>query len=557
MRVFSKIGTKKLLALMLITGLIFQFCCILSPQDVYAQEPESPALVEIGKDTTIKAIVIAPGKYNSEVVEFKYSLAKCGGPVLTWTDEPTKSQTVTWILPNTVSQAGIQYMEAENFEGNFNEAQYKGINGEKFGQDYNRFFVQLTQLSPNTEYVYRVENEDGWGEECYFKTATQTDKFSFIYLGDTQQEPDISLGYDHLEEILCSAYDESQSLVLLGGDLTDKSGDENEWFQFVNSISKVSSQISIMPTMGNHDGSCYLNFFNLPTNGPEGLKKRFYSFDYGDAHFVILDSNNNARPEAREWLQNDLKNTSKKWKFAVFHHPAYPTHSDYKTDMQAGSIQENWVPILEQHDVDMVFVGHQHMYMRTYPIRDGEFFEKPEDGVVYVMGNASPKTYQNHHDFDYIAEIESGSNFQTIEIDNDILTITSVNTGGEVIDKYIIDKRQDKEFLYELDVSESDDYMKEETESKIALTLKQGATGFKYFRATVKAITKEKLDQLEIVFIHSRNNIQQDLNAIQVDPDAKKINAKAGFNIKPGDVIKIYMVDELTNETDRNPIILR
>ena len=54
-------------------------------------------------------------------------------------------------------------MIAEDFRGNFDEAQYKEINGEKFGQDYNCFSAQLSQLSPNTEYVYRIENKGSWG----------------------------------------------------------------------------------------------------------------------------------------------------------------------------------------------------------------------------------------------------------------------------------------------------------------------------------------------------------------------------------------------------------
>ena len=409
---------------------------IIAPR--WERDGRSNQPIEINKTTTIKAVIIGPGKHNSDVVELKYEVGSYSGAVLTWTDDPMKSQAITWLLPNTVSRAKIQYMIAKDFKGNFNGAQFQEIEGEKFGQNYNRFTVQLTQLTPDTEYVYRVENEDGRGEPCYFKTAAQTDKFSFIYLGDSQQERDISLGYDHLEEILRSAYDGSQSFVLFGGDLTDNGSDENEWSEFINSISEVSSQIPIMPTMGNHDGSCYLNFFNLPTNGPEGLGKRFYSFDYGDAHFVILDSNNNALPEAKEWLQNDLKNTSKKWKFAVFHHPAYPNYIDYKTEMQAKSIRKNWVPILEQNGVDMVFGGHQHMYMRTHPIKDGKIYEKPEDGIIYIMGNASPKAYQDYHDLDYIAKIESGSNYQIIEIDNDTLTFTSVSADGKLLDTYLI-----------------------------------------------------------------------------------------------------------------------
>jgi len=108
---------------------------------------------------------------------------------------------------------------------------------------------------------------------------------------------------------------------------------------------------------------------------------------------------------------------------------------------------------------------------------------------------------------------------------------------------------------YELNVKDSDDYEIEETETGIMLTLKQDITGFKHFGVTVKAL-EDKLGQLEVVFTHLRDNMQQSLNSIKANSDMEKMNAEAGFNIEPGDVIKIYMVDELTNETDCNPIIL-
>ena len=85
-------------------------------------------------------------------------------------------------------------------------------------------------------------------------------------------------------------------------------------------------------------------------------------------------------------------NSKQTWKFALFHHPAYPASPDYKGIDQ--SIIANWVPILEQNRVDMVFVGHQHQYMRTHPVFQGEIQSDPgRYGIIYVMGNAGSKTY--------------------------------------------------------------------------------------------------------------------------------------------------------------------
>jgi hypothetical protein len=63
----------------------------------------------------------------------------------------------------------------------------------------------------------------------------------------------------------------------------------------------------------------------------------------------------------------------------------------------------------------MVFVGHQHVYMRTHPIFQGEV-QSDSDGIVYVMGNSGSKHYALGQGFPYIAREETGSNYQLIEI---------------------------------------------------------------------------------------------------------------------------------------------
>lgn len=48
--------------------------------------------------------------------------------------------------------------------------------------------------------------------------------------------------------------------ALLGGDLTDNGDDDEEWGQFLDAATGVFSRIPVMPAMGNHDGSMYLDF---------------------------------------------------------------------------------------------------------------------------------------------------------------------------------------------------------------------------------------------------------------------------------------------------------
>jgi hypothetical protein len=473
--------------------------------------------------------------------------------ILTWTADPTTTQTITWLMPND-SPARVQYLHAGECEGNFDSAQQIEAQGELFDIDSNlyRYTANLTGLTPNTKYVYRVGREESWSEPSSFTTAADTESFSFLYMGDVQS------GYTAWGNMLDSVYEAYPEIrfALLGGDLTDNGHDKNEWGKFLDAAKGVFCQIPVMPTMGNHDGLMYQEFFELPDNGPAGLKQEYYSFDYGDAHFVILNSNNNTSAAAKQWLQQDLETTDKKWKFVMFHHPAYPATFDYKGIDK--SICENWVSILEQNGADMVFVGHQHVYMRTHPIFQGEV-KSDSYGIVYVMGNAGSKTYAGGGGFPYIASERTGSNYQVIDLDGDVLTLTSREASGELIETYIIDKNiqtQPEKPQYNVIPKEDPAYSIEATTDGIkTMTVNSNQTGFKYFTVLIEPVVAHEGTET-VVFTQLRNGAQLQLNALTADFDLIEA-AQAGFNVHTGDVIKVFIVDMLTNDIDCNPVILQ
>ena len=468
--------------------------------------------------------------------------------ILTWTTDPATSQTITWLMSGN-SPAGIQYSEADKFNGDFESALQIEVGGGEFDSTHFRYTANITGLLPDTTYVYRVGREGAWSQPLSFTTAADTETFSFLYMGDVQS------GYAEWGKVLTSVYQEYPvRFSLLGGDLTDN---ENEWGQFLDAATRAFSRIPVMPTMGNHDGYMYLEFFALPDNGPGGFEQTVYSFDYGNAHFVILDSSNNTDEGIKQWLQQDLQNTDETWKFVVFHHPAYPVASDYKGIDQ--SIRENWIPILEQYNVDMVFVGHQHMYMRTYPIYQGEVQTDPESyGIVYVMGNAGSKTYAGGGDFPYIAKEQTGSNYQVIDIDGNVLTLTSKKTNGDLIEAYTIDKVSvsPEKPQYKVIPKEDAVYTIGTTTNGLnTMTVNPNQTGFKYFTVSIEPVKAHEGTETA-VFIHLRNNLQLQLNASEADFDIVR-TAKAGFNVEPNDEVRVYIVDQLSNDTASNPVVLQ
>lgn len=482
-------------------------------------------------------------------VAFAVEVAQPGQIILTWTLDPATSQTITWLTPDN-SPSRVQYIRAGEFAGNFNAAQQVNAGCSAFDSTNYRFTVNITGLIPDTKYVYRVGREEVWSDPLYFTTAANTQAFSFLYMGDVQS------GYDAWGNTLHSVYQACPQIkfALLGGDLTDNGGDENEWGQFLDAAAGVFSRIPVMPAIGNHDGAMYLRFFALPDNGPEGIKQVSYSFDYGNAHFVVLDSSNNTDERVKQWLQDDLQGTTKRWKFVVFHIPAYPATYDYKEIDK--SIRANWVPILEQNRVDMVFVGHQHEYMRTHPIYQEEVQTEPAYGIVYVMGNAGSKTYAGGGEFPYIAVEQTGSNYQLIDIDGDVLTLTSKQTTGELIESYTINKGDITEPwpAYTISCQPDPAYTAGSTTDGInAMIVNPGVTGFKYFTGSVAPMLSHSGNET-VVFVHLRNGVQLGLNAARADFDQVH-TAQAGFDVQPGDVIKVYIVDDLTKAVDRNPVI--
>lgn len=172
------------------------------------------------------------------------------------------------------------------------------------------------------------------------------------------------------------------------------------------------------PCTRHPDGLAYYLYWDQPLNGPplrpEGphapplvpgpgwtwdaflaaAGQRFptmgtFSFDSGNAHWTVLDSNFHARWDARElrdWLARDLEQArSTTWRFVVFHHPAFPF-------AEQAAYADQWMsrlwPMLEQYRVDIVFTGHLHAYVRTRPIR---FTPDPES-----LASLDPRTQQGH-----------------------------------------------------------------------------------------------------------------------------------------------------------------
>ena len=161
----------------------------------------------------------------------------------------------------------------------------------------------------------------------------------------------------------------------------------------------------LWPTFGNHDAVAsnavsrsgpYFSIFDLPAaaeaGGVASGTEVYYSFDYGNIHFVVLDSQTSDRTPGSTmltWLEADLAATAQDWLVAYWHHAPYSKGShDSDTETRLVEMRENVVPILEDYGVDLVFTGHSHAYERSFLI-DGHYGDSDTftDGMKVDLGD--------------------------------------------------------------------------------------------------------------------------------------------------------------------------
>ena len=301
-----------------------------------------------------------------------------------------------------------------------------------------------TGLIPGTSYCYRVGNSNGWSEAARFTTADAgTNAVSFLYMCDIH----IGIGSDAVwKDLLDGAYASNPDIAfgMFGGDIVDNGTNIGQWDTLLSDSSSVFSKISLMPANGNHESNfiggkpeLYLNIFTLPQNGPDGFQEEFYSFDYANCHVLVLNSwiysgeqmmTDSDYAAVNTWIANDLATSTADWQIVVTHVPVYALHSD-TTSM---ALKENWAPIFEKYGVDLVFVGHQHVYSRSYPMYEGRV--DYDNGITYIMGNAGQKFYDSADESYSERTIYNISTYQLTRIDGDRLTVQTFDADGHELD---------------------------------------------------------------------------------------------------------------------------
>ena len=309
-------------------------------------------------------------------------------------------------------------------------------------------------LEPNRPYFYKITSTSESGQTIdsgllTFKTGVKKGTpFRFAVIGDTESRPHVN---DRLAKLI---WNERPHFAINLGDLTDagKKHHRYEWtHEYFIGMNQLFSRIPAFTVPGNGEGD--LVWYNHYHNHP--APENFYTFQYGDVAFFMLDSNRRVeefKPGGKQyqWLDKQLSICNAKWKISCHHHATYTgEEDDYGDSWTEESVfgdeaVRKIVPLYEKHGVDLVMFGHLHLYERSHPMRNGKV--DFEQGTIHLLaggGGGNLEDFAPTPAF-FSAKTHRGHHYLMIEVADDQLMMRMHDTTGAIRDTMRISKIGDR-----------------------------------------------------------------------------------------------------------------
>jgi acid phosphatase type 7 len=327
-----------------------------------------------------------------------------GGPFVVHAG--ARSATVVWIVKDGEATLGTEPGKAEKTA--------PVLRAEK---------TSYTGMQPGTRYYYDVLGRDeGRGS---FKTApSEPADFQFVVYGDTRTRHDV-----HRRVIDAVIKHGIPDFVLHTGDLVANGADSAQWPVFFDIERELLSKTAFFPSLGNHERNNhqFYDFFDVTTP--------YYSFDWGQAHFIVLDSDigNAASTDAArksfwdeqvQWLEEDLtKSQTADFRFVMAHHPpitAVARRQGDNPEMRA------LMPLFEREHVTAGFFGHDHNYQHYL-----------KNGVHYVTtgGGGAPLYDVDKPPAGITQKVISTENFVAVKVMGKSAHLEAFALDGSVLDR--------------------------------------------------------------------------------------------------------------------------
>ncbi len=178
--------------------------------------------------------------------------------------------------------------------------------------------------------------------------------------------------------------------------------------------------VNFRAALGNHDEREQRLYKHFNMDG-----KSYYTWKprEEDVRFFFLES---TYPDETQltWMQTELANAKEKWKIVLFHHPPYSSGGRHGSNIP---IRNAWEPLFIQHNVSVIFTGHEHFYERI----------KPQKGILYfIVGSSGKLAAGDIREGSALtaAGFDRDQAFLAVEIEDDVMYFQAISRTGRVVD---------------------------------------------------------------------------------------------------------------------------
>ena len=448
-------NAKKVISGVLGTCLVFQLAALPSlaqtsnvpDQTQTAVTAQENSGVQTLASTSFTDVLLSVGANNTQMNATWYAAQEGAGYVLV----AKQSQLVNGAMPEN----------AAKFDATSTPANESG----KWSNQ-----ATITGLEPGTVYAYQLVNGEEKSDVATFTTATNG-AFSFAFAGDPQigasgNADSDTRGWDKTLGIIAdSTQFDGVDFLLSAGDQVNTANNEDQYNGYLDHDELLS--LPVATVVGNHDSSsnAYDQHFNVPNESELGVTNAGgnYWFVYNNTLFLALNSNSMSTAEHKAFMEQAIAEAGDvDWKVVTFHHSVYSVAS-HAVDGDILQRREALVPVFEDLDIDVVLMGHDHVYVRTYmmdgltPITESDKYTDqdgdgiPEsvtnpDGILYVTANSASgsKFYtiqSTKYEYSAVQNQERVPNVSRVDVSEDAFTITTYRTSDmSVVDTFTINR---------------------------------------------------------------------------------------------------------------------
>jgi len=447
------------LSLLLFFGILFSVAGIRKLKTIHDnQKSNSNTIFKIFSIFLIITIIIAAGIY----LDYSNNKMRDHGPYLSWIDDSSTTITITWETYYSDPKPVFKWGESSL------KLSHVGL----IGGTNHHHTVKLKGLKPDSTYFYQIP---GFLDKITsFRTSPgdgTRKPFTFFIYGDTREDKPSESELYHEENIEQMELDEDGRFVIQVGDIANRFAENwmEQWDYNFYVIKPLSKHIPFMTVAGNHDwwdkantpktGQEYINFFELPKNGPSNDITSYY-FTYDNVFIMAIgyDHEESASPKMYDskvvnWVKNKLSEAKSSgiydWTIVFFHKPPFSVKIDGSEIEKGHPNIRYWHPIFMELGVDFVFNGHNHHYERvcvgntaetieskniTYIITGGgggggwlhdtqlETFDSKEDGVNDINYYGRSEVAVKCHEF------------VRFRVDGTRIELTAMDSKGVIID---------------------------------------------------------------------------------------------------------------------------